>query len=126
MLTGVLIGESLRVGAKLGGGGLPLRLNWVTSVQPGRGQDAGPGRPARWTVLEFEAEDEAAAELAGALARCLDAGPWYANFHTAEEAFVVFADRVFRYRRGDRSGRARAAQYARTVGVPETQLDWTD
>jgi hypothetical protein len=33
---------------------------------------------------------------------------------------------VFRYQRGDRSGRARAAQYARTVGVPEAQLDWSD
>jgi hypothetical protein len=123
MLTGVLIGESLRVGAKLGGG-LPLRLNWVTNVESGEG--AVDGQPARWTVFEFEADDETAAELAGALARCLDTGPWYANFNTAEEAFVIFADRVFRYRRGDRSGRARAAQYARTVGVPEAQLDWSD
>jgi hypothetical protein len=123
MLTGVLIGESLRVGAKLGGG-LPLRLNWVTSMAPE--DDAAAGQPARWTVLEFEAEDAAAADLAGALARCLNAGPWYANFNTADEAFVVFADRVFRYRRGDRSGRARAAQYARTMGVPEAQLDWSD
>src|SRR4051794_16796394 len=122
MLTGVLIGESLRVGAKLGRG-LPLRLNWVTSVEAA---NAVPGQQARWTLLEFEAEERAAADLAVALARCLDPGPWYASFNTAEEAFVVFADRVFRYRRGDRSGRARAAQYARTVGVPEAQLDWND
>src|SRR5579862_6134721 len=104
MVTGVLIGESLRVGAKLGGG-LPLRLNWVTSMDSGDG--AAAGQPARWTVFEFEAEDHAAAELAAALARCLDTGPWYANFNTADEAFVIFADRVFRYHRGDRSGRAR-------------------
>ena len=123
MLTGVLVGESLRVGAKLGGG-LPLRLNWVTSVEAAA--CAAAGQPTRWTMLEFEAEDESAPELAVALARCLVAGPWYANFNTADEAFVVFADRVFRYRRGDRSGRARAAQYARTVGVPEMQLDWSD
>jgi len=122
MLTGVLIGESLRVGAKLGRG-LPLRLNWVTSV---RAVNAVPGQQARWTLLEFEAEEHSAADLAVALARCLDTGPWYASFNTAEEAFVVFADRVFRYQRGDRSGRARAAQYARTVGVPEAQLDWSD
>ena len=123
MLTGVLIGESLRVGAKLGGG-LPLRLNWVTSMEAS--QDAAADQPARWSVLEFEAEEQAARELAAALARCLDTGPWYANFNTADEAYVVFADRVFHYRRGDRSGRARAAQYARTVGVPEAQLDWSD
>jgi len=121
MLTGVLIGESLRAGAKLGG--LPLRLAWVTRVEP---PAPAPGQPPRWTVLEFEADEETAGDLAVALARCLDSGPWYANFATDEEAFVVFADRVFRYQRDDRFGRARAVQYARTVGVPEAQLDWTD
>jgi hypothetical protein len=121
MLTGVLIGESLRIGVKLGG--LPLRLSWVTSVEA---VAAVAGQPPCWTMVEFEADDEVAADLAVALARCLDAGPWYANFTTDDEAFVVFADRVFRYQREDRFGRARAAQYARTVGVPEAQLDWTD
>lgn len=121
MLTGILVGESLKPGSKLGG--LPLRLHWVSSVEVG---DRAPGQPPRWTLLEFEAEDETAPDLAAALARCLDAGPWYANFFTASEVYVVFADRVFRYQRGDRSGRARAAQYALAVGVPEPQLAWCD
>jgi hypothetical protein len=121
VLTGILVGESLKVGSKLDG--LPLRLHWVTSIEvPAR----APAQPPRWTLLEFEAEDETAADLAAALARCLDAGPWYASFATAEEAYVIFADRVFHYRRGDRSGRARAAQYALAVGVPEMQLSWSD
>jgi hypothetical protein len=121
MLTGILVGESLRVGAKLGG--LPLQLHWVTCVEAA---EPAPGQPPRWTLLEFGADDETAPDLAAALARCLDPGPWYANFTTTLEAYVVFADRVFRYERGDRSGRARAAQYARTVGVPEVQLMWSD
>ncbi len=121
MLTGTLVGESLRVGARLDG--LPLRLHWVASVEPAA---TAPGQPPRWTLLEFGADDKTAPDLAAALAQCLDPGPWYANFSTDEEIYVVFADRVFRYERGDRSGRARAAQYARTVGVPEPQLDWSD
>jgi hypothetical protein len=121
MLTGILVGESLKAGTKLGG--LPLRLHWVSSIEVAA---RAPGQPARWTLLEFEAEDETAPELAAALARCLDVGPWYANFYTADEAYVVFADRVFRYQRGDRSGRARAAQYALALGVPEMQLIWSD
>jgi hypothetical protein len=36
----------------------------------------------------------------------------------------VFADRTFRYRRGDRVGRGEAIEYGRSVGVPEVQLDW--
>lgn len=121
MLTGFLVGESIRSGAELEGP--PLRLHRVTGVVV---NDPAPGQPPRWTLLQFEAEDTDAPRLAVALARCLDPGPWYASFITDGEAFVVFADRVFRYRRGDRSGRARAAQYARTVGVPEAQLDWAE
>lgn len=121
MLRGTLVGESLRAGATLEG--MPLRLYRVTAVEV---FDPAPGQPPRWTLLEFGAEDAEAPNLAAALARCLDEGPWYASFATLEDAFVVFADRVFRYRRGDRSGRARAAQYARTMGVPAAQLDWAD
>lgn len=121
MLRGTLVGESIRIGATLEG--LPLRLHRVSAVDV---VDPAPGQPPRWTLLEFGAEDAEAPNLAAALARCLDQGPWYASFTTLDETFVVFADRVFRYRRGDRSGRARAAQYARTMGVPEAQIDWVD
>ena len=121
MLRGTLVGESMRTGAKLEG--LPLRLHRVTAVEV---KDPAPGQPPRWTLLEFGAEAASATNLAAALARCLDQGPWYVSFATIEESFVVFADRVFRYQRGDRSGRARAVQYARTLGVPEAQLDWAE
>ena len=121
MLTGILVGESVRIGAALEG--LALRLHRVAVVEA---IDPAPGQPPRWTLLEFGAEEKEAPNLAAALARCLDSGPWYASFTAGDEVFVVFADRIFRYSRGDRSGRARAAQYARTMGVPEKQLDWTE
>jgi len=44
----------------------------------------------------------------------------------ADETFVVFADRIFRYRRGDPAGRAAAERHGRSVGVPEAQLDWPE
>jgi hypothetical protein len=42
------------------------------------------------------------------------------------ESFIVFPGRGFRYRRGESSGRAEAEAYARSVGIPESQLDWPD
>ena len=39
---------------------------------------------------------------------------------------VVFAGRIFRYRRGDHAGRAEAMGYGETVGVPGHQLDRPD
>lgn len=122
MLTGVLIAESLRVGNELDS--VPLRVTRLSRIEVG---SAAAGQPGEWTLLEFEAPDEDAGPLAAALADCLaDKGGWYVDFHTATEAFVVFAGRVFRHARGDAKGRAEAAEYGRSVGVPEAQLDWAE
>jgi hypothetical protein len=122
MAKGVLIGESFRVGAELTG--VELRVTKVARVET---TSATATQPRVWTVMDFEAVDGDGLRLAAALAACLAPhGGWYANFNTAAEAFVIFADKVFRYSRGDKEGRAAAMTYARSVGVPEPQLDWDD
>lgn len=121
MAGGVLIGESLRPGAELAE---PLRVVRVRRIDV---PDEGAGQPDRWTLLDFEVPDGRAAPLAEALAGVLLAdGGWYANLNSAETAHVVFAGRAFAYPRGDAAGRAEAAEYGRSVGVPEAQLDWED
>jgi hypothetical protein len=65
--------------------------------------------------------------LVSALARSLLAeGGWYAGFRVGYDHVVVFAEMVFRYRRGDQAGRADAVEYGRTACVPDHQLDWPD
>ena len=51
---------------------------------------------------------------------------WYCDFRSPTETFVVFSERVFRYPRGDTVGRSEAEAHARSVGVPESQLDWPE
>ncbi|MBO1334446.1 hypothetical protein [Streptomyces sp. VRA16 Mangrove soil] len=122
MFEGVLVGESLRAGAELSG--VPLSVNRVRRVA---GAGATDAQPADWTLIDFTVPDSAAPALAAALARCLSAdGGWYADFRSDQEVYVVLADRVCRYRRGDAAGRERARAYARSAGVPETQLDWAE
>ncbi|MFD7710199.1 hypothetical protein ACFV6E_42385 [Streptomyces sp. NPDC059785] len=122
MLNGVLIGESLRVGSMLDS--VPLQ---VTKVRRIAVDSPGAEQPGQWTLLDFQAPEREAARLADALAGCLlPHGGWYANFGTPAEAFVVFAGRVFRYARGDTAARGEVEAYARSVGVPEPQLDWED
>lgn len=122
MLEGVLIAESLRVGAELAG--VPLQVGKVVRVEVG---SAAGEQPRVWTLLHFAAEEAAAERLAEVLAECLaPTGGWYVNYNTAAEAFVVFAGRVFRCPRGQAEGRRRVAEYARGIGVPEAQLDWED
>jgi hypothetical protein len=120
MIEGTLIGESIRTGAELSGVRLTVRK--VSRAPLG---DKTAGQPELWTFIEFEADESQGGVLAGALADVLERdGAWYTDFRTPDETFVVYSGRVFRYPRGDGAGRAEAAAYGRSVGVPEEQLDW--
>jgi len=120
MIEGTLIGESLRVGGEFGGVRLAVKRIWRSPSG-----DVGAGQPELWTFIEFQAEESDASALADGLAAALEQRlGWYADFRTKDETFVVYAGRVFRYRRGDGAARAEAQAYGRSHGVPENQLDW--
>jgi hypothetical protein len=122
MANGILIGESVRVGASLEG--VTLAVDKVYRLAVG---DETSGQPRIWTFIEFEIPDGGVHKLATALTNALDpASGWYCDFRSAEDTFVVFAGRMFRYRRGDQTGRSEAENYARSIGVPEAQLDWPE
>lgn len=117
--TGTLLAESLRKRRALDA--VPLTVRRIFRADDG---DPSAGQPVTWTFLEFEVPDDEADALASALADSLEPGPWYCDFRSDTETFVVFADRVFRYPRRDRSAREEAESHARSVGVPEAQIDW--
>ncbi len=122
MIKGTLVSESMRVGTQVSGiSGLTLVV--VRRVEVA---SASTDQPRRWTLIEFESTDENAGALADTFAAVLDQPAWFVDFQTDTEQFVVFAGRVFRYARGDASGRAAARAYARGLGVPEAQLDWPE
>jgi hypothetical protein len=119
---GTLIGESVRVGATLEG--VALHVEKIFRVAVG---DEPAGQPKLWTFIEFEVPDDDAPALADALSQVLEVElGWYCDFRTEAETFVVFSGRVFRYPRGDRAARAEVEGFARSRGVPDSQLDWPE
>jgi len=123
MIKGLLLAESLRLDAPISVPG--LRLSSIRRADVSASVTGG--QPPIWTFVEFEGPDEAADPLAQALSASLEPeGGWYADFGVGDEHVVVFARRVFRYPNGDQDGRAAAAEYGRSVGVPEPQLDWSE
>ena len=122
VIEGVLIAESLRTGTRLEEVALTVRA--IARADDG---DTDAGQPLTWTFIEFEAPLEEAERLAAALSRALDKRiGWYCDFRSPTETFVVFAERVFRYPRGDKGERSKAEAHARSMGVPESQLDWPE
>ena len=101
---------------------MALTITKVARVTVG---DAATGQPADWTLIEFKVSASDVQRFARALEAALQqAGGWYCDFRSDDDTFVVFAGRTFQYPRGDEPGRAAAARYGRSVGVPDAQLDW--
>jgi hypothetical protein len=115
--SGTLIAESLRVGAQLTG--IPLTVTRIYRIRVSRPSES-------WTLIDFNVVGDLVGSLAEALSHALEGeGGWYCNLLAADEVIVIFADRIFRYQRGDREARSKVEDYARSVGVPESELDWT-
>jgi len=121
-VSGVLIAESLSKSSPLEG--VTLQVHKVSRGDVG---DQSVGQPLTWTFIEFTVEDHVVSDLVETLSRSLvPTRGWYCDFRSAEETFIVFVGRVFRYVRGDVEGRAEGDAYGRSVGVPEAQLDWPE
>ena len=120
MIEGTLITESLHVGTTLQNLTLTVR-----KISRYRAQGTTADQPDIWTTLDFEAAEAEAGDLAQTFAHALDQPGWYVNFQSPTESVIIFPGRIFRYPRGDKTGRAEAQAYGRQLGIPEPQLDWT-
>ncbi|GAA0934887.1 hypothetical protein [Virgisporangium aurantiacum] len=99
MLTGRIILESLRVGSE-------LRIPGLVTTWIGRqdvSSSTAPFQPDVWTLLDFEAPDEAYDALVDGLSGALAAGQgWYADFRVGANAAANAADKA----RGDAADKA--------------------
>lgn len=117
-VTGTLVAESLAPGMPIECGLTLRKLQRITVASPALDQ------PSEWTLIDFSCPDDAVGLFAQQLADAMRPGSWYCDFGSARTKYVVFGGRVFAYPRGDQAGFDEAVAYARSVGVPESQLDW--
>lgn len=121
IVRGAIICESLKPGTVLEG----YKMH-VTRWSRFEVSDNAEWQPNLWTLIEFEASEDDSDALAQRLSKDLRSPGWYANWYSASDAVVVFPDKIFRYKRGDKAARKRVQRYGLDCGVPEPQLDWDD
>ncbi len=119
MWTGILLKESLK-DTKV------LTQLQVTQTEIWQVENATGSQPSTWTALTFEADDQQAEMLADRLSQSLHPEGWYINASTASDVYVIFPGKVFKYLIGDRARREEAKEHGRTLGIPESQLDWRE
>ncbi len=95
----------------------------ITRTELWEVKNAASFQPSTWTAMSFEGDAGQAEAVAEALSRALKPD-WYCNIAAGEDIYVIFGGKAFKYRHGDPDGRAEAQAHGRSVGVPESQLDW--
>lgn len=103
-----------------------LELVNVTKTESWQVSNAAAYQPTTWTALSFEVEDSQADAISGKLSRALKPQGWYINASTDTHVYVIFPGKVFKYRKGDSLQREEAKRHGRSIGIPESQLDWSE
>jgi hypothetical protein len=118
MLNGLLLKESL---TDTGG----LDMLRITKTESWQVTNAAAYQPTTWTAVCFEVEESQASIIIEKLSRVLKP-QWYINASTTSHVYVIFPNKIFTYRKGDSQQRVVARQYGRSIGIPDSQLDWSE
>jgi hypothetical protein len=103
-----------------------LELLRITKTETWQVSNAAAYQPKIWTALSFEADDHQDDDIAEALSKALKTHGWYIDATTETSVYVIFPSKVFKYLKGAYSQREAAKEYARSIGIPESQLDWAE
>jgi hypothetical protein len=118
MLKGLLLKESLD------DLGVLDRLR-ITQTETWNVSNAAEFQPNVWTALSFEVDDDQADIVTVTLSQALKPR-WYIDARLADQVYVIFPQRIFKYRQGEQAHKAEAQRYGRSLGIPDSQLDWGD
>lgn len=98
----------------------------ITKTEVWHPKNAAPHQSKTWTATSFEIEEEKADNLAEKFSQVLKPKGWYISMSTNIWRWIIFPNKVFKYKKGDAKSREDAMKFGRGVDIPEAQLDWED
>jgi hypothetical protein len=117
--TGLIVKESLKNHRILEDKDIKvLRIEeWVL------GERAADFQPATWTAIYIEGSEENIEQVSKKISKVM-LKRWYANLSNDLTEFVIFHNKIFKHKRGDKEDAQKAIKYGKSIGIPEHQLDW--
>ena len=101
-----------------------LRNITITKEDTWKVENAAPGQAPTWSVVYIEVPEENMRELATVLSKAIRPGAWFVDVNNTSTRYVIFKDKIFSYPLSDLTSEKEAKTYARSIGVPESQLGW--
>lgn len=116
-LEGIVIQESLDD---------PLILNALSIIKTRVAEidNASSGQEPVWTMHTIIVDPSEVDALAMQLRDGLKPGKWYVALRNDERSIVIYRDRIFDYESEDKVAHEEAQDYGKSLGIPESQLDW--
>lgn len=81
-------------------------------------------QPKTWTAIFIEGNEEKIDTIAKKISNSI-LPRWYANVSNNTTEYVIFNEKIFKHKKGNKEEAKEAISYGKSVGIPEHQLDWT-
>lgn len=86
------------------------------------------GKPRYWTALFFTSDKK---DLPAQLSRVMlsdpeNGGNWFIDFKTGNEKYIVFKDKILKYRIGSNEEKERVCAECRKMGIADGQMKWDE
>lgn len=85
------------------------------------------GNPKYWTALFFTSDDADFPErISEAMSAGSHSGSWFVDFKADNEKYIVFKDKILRYKIGNRAEKEHVCAECRKMGVSDAQMNWPE
>ncbi|HJC22712.1 MAG TPA: helix-turn-helix domain-containing protein [Candidatus Eisenbergiella merdavium] len=86
------------------------------------------GKPRYWTALFFTSDKK---DLPEQLSRVMlsdpqNGGNWFVDFKAGNEKYIVFKDKILKYRIGSEEEKERVCAECRKMGIEDGQMKWEE
>ncbi len=119
MITGLIIKESLETSDVFEDNDIKILKTESWKL----GERAADFQPKIWTAIFIEGKEEKIEAIVDKISKSISP-KWYANVSNDTMEYVIFHEKIFKHKKGDKNDAKEAISYGKSVGIPANQLDW--